>query len=45
MYHSTTTCLAQRTTFCRVSRGDCDYQYFVGARDEEFVVAVMEAGK
>lgn len=38
--------LAARTTFCRVTQGDCAYQYFVGTTESSnFVVEVMEAGK
>ena len=43
-------CLALRTSFCRVTRGDCAYQYFVGTRggtytSEDTAIEVMEAGK
>ena len=38
--------LAARTTFCRVTQGECAYQYFVGTTEtSDFVVEVMEAGK
>ena len=51
LYHENISfnCLAARTTFCRVSQGNCAYQYFVGTRgsstNQDFVVEVMEAGK
>jgi len=42
--------LASMTSFCRLTQGDCVYQYFVGTTGVTFgsegtVVEVMEVGK